>query len=230
MEGVKSFFESFKEFVWDIIGYFIPGLYLIMILSVCIDSKYHFESTLVSKQGEISPVIYFLAYILGYVIYGYSELKERVLGTRSYMKLKEAEAKTKKTYTNVLSVLRSRPLPTGMTAIDFDSLREVRNILMSLSPEADQKIYTFMFRSELSRHIGNVSITLGIAGLLMSILHCCHNSLNLFKTGNQFWFLYSGLITSYFMLRETRNRFYAIALSVPFSIFLSKQLNNGAAT
>jgi hypothetical protein len=231
MEGVKSFFESFKEFVWDIIGYFIPGLYLLLILSVCIDPKYFYQSNLLEiTQKELSPVLYFLAYILGYIIYGYSELKERKMGKYSYMKQKEKEAKGRKTYTNALEILKSKPLPAGMTTIDFDSLREVRNIMMSLSPEADQKVYTFMFRSELSRHIGNVSITLGALGLLHSIMKHCYVQLDIFKTGGHFWILYLALIGSYFLLRETRNRFYAIALSLPFSIYLSKQLTNGATT
>lgn len=65
MEGVKTFFESFKEFVWDIIGYFIPGLYLLLILSICINSQYFYESNLLEiTQKELSPVLYFLAYIL----------------------------------------------------------------------------------------------------------------------------------------------------------------------
>ncbi|CAM3715151.1 hypothetical protein MUGA111182_04830 [Mucilaginibacter galii] len=231
MEGVKSFFESFKEFVWDIIGYFIPGLYLLLILSVCINPKYFYHSNLISSTtNEMSPVVCFLAYILGYIIYGYSELKERKMGKRSYLKLKENEAKVRKTYINALDILKNKPLPPGMTAIDFDSLREVRNIMMSLSPEADQKIYTFMFRSELSRHIGNVSITIGCFGLLHSIAKHCFVQLDFFKSGSHFWILYLALIGSYFLLRETRNRFYAIALSLPFSIYLSKQLTNGATT
>jgi len=231
MEGVKTFFESFKEFVWDIIGYFIPGLYLLLILSICVNPQYFYESNLLEiTQKELSPVLYFLAYILGYIIYGYSELKERKMGNYSYMKQKEKEAKGRKTYTNALEILKSKPLPAGMTAIDFDSLREVRNIMMSLSPEADQKVYTFMFRSELSRHIGNVSITLGVLGLLHSVAKHCFVQLDIFKTGGHFWILYLALIGSYFLLRETRNRFYAIALSLPFSIYLSKQLTNGTTT
>jgi hypothetical protein len=228
MEGVKSFFESFKEFVWDIIGYFIPGLYFLLILSVCIDPKYFYQSNLLEATSkELSPVLYFLAYILGYIIYGYSELKERKMGNHSYMKQKEKEAKGRKTYTSALEVLKSKQLPAGMTTIDFDSLREVRNIMMSLSPEADQKIYTFMFRSELSRHIGNVSVTLGALGLLHSLMKHWFVQLDIFKTGSHFWILYMALSGSYFLLRETRNRFYAIALSLPFSIYLSKQLTNG---
>lgn len=67
------------------------------------------------------------------------------MGNYSYMKQKEKEAKGRKTYTTALEILKSKPLPAGMTTIDFDSLREVRNIMMSMSPEADQKVYLSCF-------------------------------------------------------------------------------------
>lgn len=230
MEGVKSFFESFKEFVWDIIGYFIPGLFLLIIVSICINPVYFYHSELLlPSDKEISPIVYFLAYILGYVIYGFSEWKEHLLGKKSYTHLEEEAVSTEKTYLSCLQIFKAMPLPKGLTtAIDFGSFREARNFFMSLSPEADQKVYTFMFRSELSRHIGNVSLVLGVTGLIFSFLKWIFPNLPpLFYSGGHFWLLYILLLISYILLRVTRNRFYGVALVIPFSIYLAKQFDDG---
>ncbi|WP_423147921.1 hypothetical protein [Rubrolithibacter danxiaensis] len=229
MEGVKSFAESFKEFIWDIVGYFVPGLYLLIILSICIDANYFYQSKFLSlSDKEVSLGIYFIAYILGYVIYGLSEIKEKWLGDRSYTKKKEAEVKGRDTYANAVSIMETRLLPLINRQVNLRSVREARNLAMSTAPEADQKVYTFMFRSELSRHIANVSAIIAVTGLLSSLMHIWFTFPPAIKTDAHTVTLYILLLLSYFFLRETRNRFYAIAIGLPFSIFLSKQLSHAS--
>lgn len=226
MDGLKSFFDSFKEFIWDIIGYLFPGLFTIVLLSVCINPKYFYNSSLDELGGKSSStLILFISYILGYVIYGYSELKEKFLKERSYMKEKEREIASKVTFIKARDILVSK-LPSTSNSNPFSSIREVRNIVMSMFPENDQKVYTFMFRSELARHVSNVSITLGVLGLVNFFISFFSSKLDLFIVGIPYVILYVALICSYIFLRETRNRFYAIAMGLPFSYYLSKQVGN----
>ena len=94
---------------------------------------------------------------------------------------------------------------------------------MSYVPEADQKIYTFMFRSELGNHIGFVFFSFGLWLLLSNICLDSINSTILIKESLlgliQVPILI--IIISYFF-HVTRKRFIIIAYKIPFSIFIAK--------
>jgi hypothetical protein len=168
MEGVKGFFDSFKEFIWDIIGYFLPGMYLILLLSVCIKEDFIPASTLAGDEKDFTTMgIIVIGYILGYVIYGFSYAKETLLGRFSYRMKIEEKIKSASTFKDCKELVEkelSAKLSSGQQR--NLSVREVRSIAMSKAPEADQKIYTFTFRSELANHIANVSMVISILGLL----------------------------------------------------------------
>ena len=97
MEEIKNLFEALKEFIWDVIGYFLPGMYAIILVSVIVNPEYFIKTPLLSEKDEgINFITVILAYILGYVIYGISEAKENVRGKKSYTgKIEEAISKTK---------------------------------------------------------------------------------------------------------------------------------------
>src|SRR5688500_5709556 len=90
MESVKGFFESFKEFVWDVIGYLIPGLYLIFLLSVFLNNDYNFSYSEYASDDETSTwKLLLVGYVAGYGIYGFGLLVDKLMGTRSYKKKSE---------------------------------------------------------------------------------------------------------------------------------------------
>lgn len=222
MENIKSFFDSFKEFVWDIIGYLLPGSYLLILLSIIIKKDYFVYPTIGTKSNDFYPFIFIvISYLLGYSIYGLGVMKENILGKYSYIKKIERNVENRKAF-SLSKELLSKSLQTKGITDDLSdtSLRDIRSIVMSFVPEHDQKIYTFTFRADLSNQIGNVSMMLGVLALIFSILKPF--SLDIFNTAISHYVIYVCLIISYFLLRETRNKFYAISLGLPFSIYTAK--------
>jgi len=222
MENIKSFFDSFKEFVWDIIGYLLPGSYLLIVLSIIIKKDYFVYPTIGTKSDDFYPFIFIvISYLLGYAIYGLGVMKENVLGKYSYIKKIEREVKNRKTFSLSKELLSKYLQNKGITDdLSSTGLRDIRSIVMSFIPEHDQKIYTFTFRADLSNQVGNASIILGILALVFSIFKPF--SLDLFNTEKAHYIIYFCLILNYILLRQTRNKFYAISLGLPFSIYTAK--------
>lgn len=222
MENIKSFFDSFKEFVWDIIGYLLPGSYLLILLSIIIKKDYFVYPAIGTKSDDFYPFIFIaLSYLLGYSIYGLGVMKENILGKYSYIKKIEKKVKDRKAYSLSKELLSKHLQTKGVTDdLNSSSLRDIRSIIMSFVPEHDQKIYTFTFRADLSNQIGNTSLLIGVLALFFSAFTPC--SLNPFNAEKTHYIIYFCLILNYFLLRETRNKFYAISLGLPFSIYTAK--------
>lgn len=221
---VKNVFDSFKDFFWDIIGYFLPGLYLIILLSCCILSERFYYSEILKSYPDLYIfVLVSLSYILGYLVYGIGLIKDKILG--KYSSTRKIEEKTKKKIEFILSKeLFKKHLSDNniSTSIPEDiKTRDLRNLVMPFVSKVDNKTYTFMFRSDMCKHLGNVSLIIGILGFLSEIYSSIKWLPLLFETSSKFVFLYSILILSYFVFRETRNYFYSIALKIPFSEFSS---------
>lgn len=224
MNSVKGFFDSFKEFIWDIIGYLLPGSYILILLSVCINEQYFVTSSLGDGKNDFFYFIFIvISYLLGHVVYGFGWFKEELLGRYSYVKKIEAKVATRKAFTLSKELLSKSLKEKGVTE-DFSNatVRDLRNIAMSFVPDQDQKIYTFTFRSELSNQTANISFIIGFLGLIFSIFSSILFSL--FKTDTAYIILYVCLIICYFFLRQTRNRFYAISVGLPFSIYTSNAI------
>ncbi|WP_343670060.1 hypothetical protein [Chitinophaga sp.] len=224
MESVKSFFDSFKEFIWDIIGYLLPGSYILIILSACVNNEFFVFPSLGTSPTDLYPFIFLVvSYLLGYVVYGFGWLKESILGKYSYVKRIEANVARRKEF-SISKEFISKSLQNKGSTYDLSTatVREIRNIAMSFAPESDQKIYTFTFRSELSNQTANASIVVGFLGLLFSIFKSI--PLHIFKTDTAHIMIYVCLIICYFFLNQTRNRFYDIAMGLPFSIFTANQI------
>jgi len=219
MESVKGFFDSFKEFIWDIIGYLLPGSYILILLSVCINQEFFVAPSLGTSTNDFYPFIFLIvSYLLGHVVYGFGWAKEELLGKYSYVKKIEANVSTRIAFLLSKKLISKALLTKGITDdLSTASLRDVRSIAMSYIPEHDQKIYTFTFRSDLSNQTGNISIVVGISGLVFSFFKSI--PLDLFKTDTSHVIMYVCLIICYFFLRKTRNRFYAISIGLPFSIY-----------
>ena len=230
MENIKVIFDSLKEFIWDIVGYLIPGSYILIILSVCIESEYFFSPSFGSNTSDFSPYAYIIiSYLLGYVAYGFGWFKEGVLSEKSYVKKIEANVGKRKAFVLSKELLSKALLAKGIIDdLNNATVRDVRSLAMSYIPEYDQKIYTFTFRSELSNQTANISLIIGTLGLLFSILKYIPiiSNLTVFKTELSYVVLYVFLIICYFFLRYSRDRFYAISIGLPFSIYTVKAINS----
>lgn len=224
MESVKGFFDSFKEFIWDIIGFLLPGSYVLILLSVCVNKEYFVSPSLGTSTKDFYPFIFLvISYLIGHVVYGFSCLKEKWLGKHSYVKTIEDSISKRQSFDYSKELLTKALAAKNLTnKLSVASVRDVRNLVMSFIPESDQKIYTFTFRSDLSNHTGNISIVVGIIGLLFSIFKCI--PMKLFITDSTHILLYVCLVIAYLFLRETRDRFYAISIGLPFSIYTSKSI------
>lgn len=222
MENVKSFFESFKEFAWDIIGYLLPGSFLLILLMICVNQNYILVPG--SRFEDFYLYIFIVvSYLLGHVIYGLGWIKEDLRGKGSYTKKIELDIKNRKAFEWSKNLVAKALEEKGVKDdLDKASVREIRNVVMSFIPEHDQKIYTFMFRSEVANQTGNISFIIGALGSFFSIFH--NFPYPLFITDRSHVLLYMSLIGAYFLLRKTRNRFYAIAIGLPFSIYTANQI------
>ena len=224
MGSVKGFFDSFKEFIWDIIGYLLPGSYILILLSVCINEQYFVTTSLGNGTNDFLPFIFIVvSYLLGHVAYGFGWFKEELLGKYSYVKKIEARVATRKAFALSKELISNSLLTKGITE-DFSNttVRDLRSIAMSFIPEQDQKIYTFTFRSDLSNQTANISFIIGFLGLIFSIFSSI--PLTIFKTDTTHVIIYLCLIFCYFFLRQTRNRFYAISVGLPFSIYTANAI------
>jgi hypothetical protein len=71
--------KSLKEFIWDIVGYLIPGFLLIIVLNlillpkIAVDNKFLFDWKIIQNY-----MIVVVSYVLGYVIYSLTIFKIKV--------------------------------------------------------------------------------------------------------------------------------------------------------
>jgi hypothetical protein len=223
MEGAKGLLESVKEFIWDILGYFIPGVYVIILLSVIITPKYFLSCPLLTEKDKgLNLIIVILAYILGYVIYGIGEIKEKLHGDKSYMNIVQDSIRGSSNYIMASELLQKKLDGANITTkVANLKMKEVRNLAMSYVPDSDKKVYTFMFRADLSRHIANTSILIGTMAILITTIHWFNPNLDVINWDSIHFILYILLVVSFFILNTVRDRFYKIAMSIPFTIFIS---------
>lgn len=224
MVSIRDFFDSFKEFVWDIIGFLLPGSYLVILVSFCVEEKYHryFSASYLSGDFVAFPGL-IISYVLGYIVYGFGLTIDKLLGQRSYTKRIESRIEKRSDFNSSIEIIKKLKAKKGMVSdSQVISVRIARSLVMSFIPDQDQKIYTFMSRSELSKHTANVSMIVGTVGLVYSI--CPSMPFKLLRTGELYLLTYILLVLSSLLLTKTRNRFYEIAMGIPFSIFLAYKL------
>lgn len=239
--------EEIGKFFNEILGYLLPGFTFNLMVYLTLNPKYF---PLLNEQYLLNPwVVIFLSYIMGYCIYGITISRDTLLkilfANKFLIKLKILYIKvlqffkSKKVYhdpktliDNIINVVsRSEEFRLTKTylieQVDEDinnwEFNSVRNLVMSYMPEMDQKIYTFMFRSELGNHIGFVFFLFGLWLLLSRITSDLFDNTILIKQ-NLLDHLYDPfliILLSYFF-HITRKRFLLIAYKIPFSIFISK--------
>jgi len=226
MEGIKSFFESFKEFIWDILGYILPGAYCLILMSLSVNSNYWLNIGSVFESHYYPYVIVIISYLLGYAVYGLNIfIQNKVFGEKSYTKKIENKIEKRISYQITMSILQKKFQKKG---IDFDSnnatLRDLRSIAMGFFPEQDQKVYTFTFRAEIANHAGIISFLFGVLGLLSAIINWI-TPFDFVIIDSTHIALYIILVISYFLFSSMRNRCYDISLGLPFSLLSTSEIN-----
>lgn len=227
---LKGFVDAVKEFIWDIVGYLIPGFIAIILISTCANKSLFFSIPIVNfEQDFLAFTILIFSYTLGHLIYGITLLIDQTLEKRLYRISKKAI---------VDNIQKSAPLKISLELVKNDliskgsktdvnqfSTLELRNYVMSYFPENDRKVYTFMFRSELCNHIISTSLVIGGIGLISSALSVVFVPF-VFKVSIEYITIYFLLILSIVPLHKAKIRFYSIAIRIPFDMFNSNYRKN----
>ncbi len=107
--------------------------------------------------------------------------------------------------------------------IDALGLHDTRNLAMSYVPQSDRKVYTFMFRADLSELVGITALMFGLWGWIACVSSQLFNNTLLLVTNGYYFQIYLTLIVISYFLHKTRARFFRIAMSIPFSMFIASQ-------
>lgn len=224
--------DEIGKYLNEILGYLLPGLTLVFLVYFFIDPN---QVKLDSYSNLDVWLIIFISYVTGYVVYGFSMLRDVILRNKTVVKwserkyfsfLKDSAEVTKKSIckTQEFDLVKEK-LAELIPRLDTTKLtfHSVRNFAMAYVPEVDQKIYTFMFRADLFDHIKVIFYLVffwGIAGYFFTLLF---NNTLLFNTtsDNNIYFLFILLIFAY-PLKLGRKRFLRIAYNIQFHIFLAK--------
>jgi len=232
---MDNIIQSLKEFIWDIIGYLVPGAFLLILINFLVSTENLVENKFLFDWNVFqNSLIILLAYVFGYIIYSITSYKiyiqdkliEFILNhfkiepqSGSFVKyinhfagkrhsnLWTHEFKKSELYKAVISKLKNE-IPN----IELMKVNEVRNILMTKNDKQSQVIYTFMFRSSIFDHI---STTFIIVLFLLGIQEIF--SLNILKTGVPYSYVYFAMILVIPLLGNSKRFFFPKAIRVPFS-------------
>lgn len=220
---MDNIIEAIKEFFFDIIGFLLPGLVVLIVGKVIFKLPINFEPAVMI----INIVV---AYILGYLVFAISLIKElgfnKISEWSRIQKLLNFSSETQvlktlstsDTFKLASEIIKNK---TSVEGISLKNYKSFRNVAMSGSPETDKKIYTFMFRAELFNQLHTISI---IALIILLLSYFSPQFLQKFNTPvneiNFDWIFLFLLSAS--VLRMGWKRFYIIAMSLPFSVYLEK--------
>jgi hypothetical protein len=164
--------KNIKEFIWDIVGYLVPGFLLIIILNLILSPQIAIENDFLIDWKELGEfLLLVVSYVLGYIVYSLTIFKINMQDV-ILNKIIEMFPKNEKYFSNLLSTgweSKFKNSATFKNSVEFLTsngykeaknmeINEIRNILMSRDPSITQKVYTFMFRSSLFDHISTIFI------------------------------------------------------------------------
>lgn len=223
----KEIIEAIKNFFLDIIGFFLPGFILLILLSICISPSYFISTTILkSTPSYYNLITIVVSYILGYVIYGIGIIKDEILDVYSSTNKIENGIATLNEFSLALNKYNTyiSTHSLGNVYPATISTSNLRNLIFSfLSNEEKNTIYTFMFRSDLCKHLYTICAILGFLGWInFGLNRLLFEDFKIFLLDTNSLILYSILIVSAFLFRKTRNYFYRIAIQIPFGMYISK--------
>ncbi|WBL25719.1 hypothetical protein [Zunongwangia sp. HGR-M22] len=233
--------SSLKEFIWDIIGYLIPGFLLILMFNFIIVPGLIWDNNFLFNWELFMPsLIVVLSYCLGFVVYSLTIFKVRnqdiivdFLKRKFDSNLNNERAKqrfnsyigSKHSRYWELSFLKSSTIESAKTFlknegyenVDQMKINEMRNILMSRNPEMDDKVYTFMFRSSVFDHVSTILMLVCFIALVQLTLFWIGTEIQIIKIEKSYlvlYFIFLGLIP---LLGNSKRMFRSISQRIPFS-------------
>lgn len=232
---MDNIIQSLKKLIWDIIGYLVPGLFLIILLNLFVAEKNLVKQPFLFDWNIFQNyLIILLGYIFGYLVYSLTKykiylqdiiIKYLILISEYFTKkynifnyctkfLKKRHSsfwmddfKKSQTYKAVLLKYNDE-IPN----IESMEINEVRNILMTKNDRQAQLIYTFMFRSSMFDHISTLFLLILI---LLSGQYIFN--LEILKTGIPYNYLYTAMLGLIPLLGNCKRFFYPKAIRIPFS-------------
>ncbi len=210
-----DFISSIKDFFFDIVGFLIPGFVLLVITNVIFHVDFPFQ------LDEI--IAFVISYVLGYVVFSISLVKGLIISkdykfipAKSKEKA-ESELMSQDTFILAKELINSKVEKNGKK---LDRLHSLRNIAMSQTPDADKKVYTFIFRAELFDQLH----TIVILSLIVSIVMLVLSLLKIYTAFGLLNYVMIGVFLFLIMtLRKGWIRFYKIAMNLPFSLYITNQ-------
>ena len=219
---------SLKEFVWDIIGYLIPGFLLIITLNFFIIPDFNVENNYLIDWEILNPtyVIIVLAYVFGFIVYGLTHFKIYIQDSlitslenfkihkkikKYHSKFWEDDFKTSAAFQAAKDKLASIPISNTQNM----RINEVRNIFMSRNPEMDQKVYTFMFRASVFDHTSTLMLLVVLLAIISFILHFFGKGF--MKSDTIYLILYFCFMFLCVRLGNAKRMFYSISQRIPMS-------------
>lgn len=224
---MENIIQNLKEFIWDIIGYLIPGFLLIIVGNFFLIPDIEIYNDFLFDWEYFGPyLIIVLSYCLGYIVYGITMFKIKIqdnlldlicsfinfnfFSSRKSGAWRESFEKSG-TYANAKKFLSVN----GVENIDSFKVNEIRNILMSRDPSMDQKVYTFMFRSSLFDHISTILILTVFTAIFQLLFNVWE--FHYMKFDTPYLIIYLIFLFIIPMLGDQKRKFFSISQRIPFS-------------
>jgi hypothetical protein len=224
----ENIITAIKEFFLEILGFLIPGIILITLVLIQFNNFNFIKYQTFYKENYI--LLIFIAYSLGYVIYGVSLTRDEffkwlskytIIKIRTVQEKAIGEITTKNTFERALEIINKK----SNTQHKIEDFNEARNYAISGIPSSDTiKVYTNMFRADLCDHLQaalSLILSLGLLNLLVSFFSPYENLLFCNSIDHLIYIYIPSLISIYF-LGKTRYRYFTIAYKIPFSMYIEK--------
>jgi hypothetical protein len=221
MDNYKNFIDSVKDLSFDLLGFMIPGAIAQIYLLFSIDEKIIQPLRNSTIDESLYAFSFFMtSYILGYIAMGLSLIKLKICNYQ--IKIENAIANSSLFKD---SIEKYKIISNESFDVSKYTTRELRTRIMSFIPEADIKIYTFRYRSDLCEHILTILFSLAVLLLFLSLL-ATFCDIQVARSGCIFICFHIIVLLCCWILTYVRNRFYDISMRVSFSIFLAKKIKD----
>ena len=222
---MKNVIESLKEFVWDILGYLIPGAFFLITMNLCIKPDLCIpKNFLIDWELFENTLVIISCYILGYIVYSLTELKNnfqdsiiKLIPNKEnfiikYVKTKHSQNWESNFINSELFKASKLKLIKEYPNIEKMKITEIRNILISKNPEQTKILYTFKFRALMFDHISTIFTLIGAICFIQLI-----STIEILKNENSFKYLYVLMFLMIPLLGNSKRFFYPKSMRIPFS-------------
>lgn len=225
-----------EKFFLDIIGWLLPGATFLFLASGMVRLTATGATISTPRDIDANSIVIVVGYILGFIVVSMAEhyivpLLNEAVGRLSHRGTSRSvlwwvipglrpdvtlfneivKSESYKLAAEKLHLPLGLIHPSGSSDAIKHAVHEARDIAMSAAPDHDQKIYKFMYTSQLC---GGVAAAVAVGLPLHAVLASPHVSM---LRQVSLWPLVV-YVTVVLLLIERRNRFFSIAMRIPFAI------------